>query len=144
MTRILPILALCAAAPAALADPVVMDQPGSVLAATQRAGFTAALTTDVIGDPLVRVTAPAAFDIYFYGCAGGSACQDLNLSASIPLALTPENVNQWNATTLMGKASTDGQTLLFEHFIPGGAPLPYASYARALDLFAEAIADIQP
>lgn len=125
----------------ALATDLSPSDPDGVLAAVTQAGYEAALETDVVGDPIITVSAPIAFEIYFYGCVAARACTDFNLSAEIDLALTADNVNQWNANTLIGKASTNGTRVLFEHYIAVGDTLPQPQFTRTLEQFVEAIDD---
>jgi hypothetical protein len=94
------------AAPA-VAEDVQAQDPASVVAAMQQAGYRAVLGTDDVGDPQIRsATGGSDFLIYFYNCTENTDCRTIQFYAgySEPNSATLETMNEWNENNRFGRA----------------------------------------
>lgn len=111
MTRLVSMLAAGAAmTTAAMADNVVASDAAALAAKITSFGYTAELSKDSTGDPQITVTSGGAtFNIFFYGCTGGTACKFVQFNkcwdreGTFPL----DTANRWNRTKTFGTASVD-------------------------------------
>lgn len=97
------------AAPLA-AQQVDATDPGRLAQIIQNLGYKARVETDSIGDPMLASSAGGTdFSIYFYGCSDNVACKSVLFKVGYDLSAgtTLENVNEWNETSLFGRAYLD-------------------------------------
>ena len=83
------------------------QDPASVVAAMQQAGYRAQLGTDDVGDPQIRSSASGSdFIIYFYNCTENKDCRTIQFYAgySEPNTATLETMNDWNENNRFGRA----------------------------------------
>jgi hypothetical protein len=89
------------AQPPCARDLVCANDPQSVFAAMDKAGYRPKLTTDAEGDPMIESDESSYhFDVYFYGCdKQHKDCDSLRFEALFEKAPenTPEFANKWNA-----------------------------------------------
>ncbi|HUD91041.1 YbjN domain-containing protein [Sphingobium sp.] len=81
------------------ADMVCAANPQSIVAALQKAGYTAELTKDSLGDPMINSAAAGyTFSVLFYDCTDHLKCESLQLQASFDPneKVTTDYVNKWN------------------------------------------------
>lgn len=102
---------LAATAPALAQNRMVTaENPASLVAALQAAGYKAELTKDSTGDPMINSAAGGSrFGILFYGCTNGAKCETIQFSASWNTDKTPDPklINDWNRTKRWTKAFID-------------------------------------
>jgi len=94
------------AVPAAAAE-VQAQNPQTVVAALQQAGYRAQLATDDTGDPMIRSAANGSdFLVFFYNCTGNADCRTVQFYAgySEPNSATFETMNAWNRDNRFGRA----------------------------------------
>ena len=94
----------------ASAELVDATAPGTLVEVIQALGYRAKLDTDALGDPkIVSSVGGTDFSIYFYGCTENSACKALLFKVGYDLidGTTLEVVNDWNETSLFGRAYLD-------------------------------------
>lgn len=75
-------------------------------------GYRARLETDRIGDPMIVSSVGGTdFNIYFFGCTDNAACRSLLFKVGYDLepGTTVEHVNDWNETSLFGRAYLDDE-----------------------------------
>ena len=92
--------------PAFAADVQAQD-PASVVAAMQQAGYRAQLSTDDLGDPLIRSSSGGSdFLVYFYNCTDNTDCRTVQFYAGYgqPNTATIETMNAWNTDNRFGRA----------------------------------------
>ena len=107
-------LALAAAAavhsaPAA-SQMVTAQDPQSIAAALQKAGYPAQVGTDKVGDPLVTSSrSGTTFQIYFYNCTANANCATVTFHSGYDLKtnIGLEKINEWNRTKRFGRAYLD-------------------------------------
>ena len=83
------------------ASMVCASYPEGVLRAVNGAGIAARLEQDAQGDPVVRGEAAGyKFDLFFYGCEGGKACDSLQFQVGFrkDAGVTGDLANRWNAS----------------------------------------------
>jgi hypothetical protein len=103
------LLALVTAAPAT-AQMVRAQDPQSVVKAMQATGYTAQLTTDPTGDPMIRSAASGTnFQVFFYNCTDHKACATLQFHSGYHLKTSPTlaAINEWNKGQRFGRAYLD-------------------------------------
>src|SRR5690606_12630359 len=101
--------ALALTTPAVAADVQAQD-PGSIVAAMQQAGYRAQLTTDDVGDPLIRSSSGGSdFLVYFYNCTDNTDCRTIQfyVGFSEPNSATIQSMNTWNKDNRFGRAYYD-------------------------------------
>lgn len=94
------------ATPSAAADVQAQD-PASVVAALQGAGYKAQLSQDDAGDPLIRSSSGGSdFLVYFYNCTANTDCRTIQFYAGYgePENATAETMNDWNEKNRFGRA----------------------------------------
>lgn len=113
--RLLPVLALALAGPAAAesAEPIVaMSSPAAVALAFRERGYRARLSRDDSDRPLITSgTGGVVFNVVFYGCTGGGGCTGVLFTSGfdLPSGIGLAAVNEWNADSLVGRAFVDGR-----------------------------------
>ena len=83
-----------------------------IIAALTNNGFSAMLTTDKGGDPLIQSTDPnAPFSISFYGCTNGKNCEYIQFVEGwhLPNGTTPDVIEKWNEKYVWGRAYIDSE-----------------------------------
>lgn len=100
------VTALVASAGAAQAQMVTAQNPQSIVAALQGAGYKAELTKDKTGDPLIHSSSGGSnFAIFFYGCTRNTQCATIQFFAGYAEAkATLSQMNDWNAKKRFGRA----------------------------------------
>jgi len=96
-------------APAIAADVQAQD-PASVVSAMQEAGYRAQLTTDDVGDPLIRSSSGGTdFLVLFYNCTDNTDCRTIQfyVGFSEPNSATIQSMNTWNKDNRFGRAYYD-------------------------------------
>jgi hypothetical protein len=97
------------AVPAA-AQTVKAQDPQSLVAALQAAGYAAKLGTDKGGDPMITSGASGTnFQIFFYNCTANKDCATVQFHAGYDLKSSPglEKINAWNSSQRFGRAYLD-------------------------------------
>jgi hypothetical protein len=100
--------ALAAPAAAGAEETIDATDPERILAIAHSFG-EAALTTDNLGDPLIKGRiGEKGYDLFFYDCNEGRDCKSLTFSATWEGAdLTDEMMADWNREKRFGKAYLD-------------------------------------
>jgi Putative bacterial sensory transduction regulator len=101
-------LAVSSAAPAA--QLVRAQDPQSVVAAMQAAGYSATLATDGTGDPMIKSAASGStFHVFFYNCTDHKACATVQFHSGYHLTNNPSltAINEWNKGQRFGRAFLD-------------------------------------
>lgn len=105
------LLALVSAASSAGAQQLVRAQdPQSLVKAMQANGYTAQLTADQTGDPMIRSAAGGTnFQVLFYNCTNHRECATVQFHVGYDLKTAPalESINEWNRTQRFGSAHLD-------------------------------------
>ena len=99
--KISPILVAAMAAgvaTSAQAQMVRANDPAGIVAALQNAGLSATLTTDSLGDPLIRSAVKGhPFRIVFYGCKANKDCATITFAAGFDRRDRPGGlIKEWN------------------------------------------------
>lgn len=89
------------------------QDPKSVVAALQSAGYKAELTTDSGGDPMIKSSSGGtSFAIFFFGCTDNKDCRTVQFYAGFtdPSNGSLRAMNDWNRDNRFGRAyiSDDG------------------------------------
>lgn len=114
MTALLPLAATSQTTDDSVANAALIEAnaPESIVAALQKLGYRAELTTDPTGDPQIKSAAGGVnFSVYFYGCKQGKACRSIQFSAGfntedgVELAVA----NDWNMRNRFGKVYLDDE-----------------------------------
>ncbi len=103
-------IAAAAMAMPAPAQSVRGQDPGTLVAALQEAGYAAKLGTDKVGDPMITSgVSGTTFQIFFYNCTNHKNCATVQFHSgydlSEPVAL--ERINEWNRSQRFGRAFLD-------------------------------------
>ncbi|HEX5183662.1 MAG TPA: YbjN domain-containing protein [Allosphingosinicella sp.] len=89
------------------------QDPQSVVAALQKAGYRARLDTDKTGDPVVRSASSGTdFSVFFYNCTDHKDCRTVEFYSGYHLDKNPvglDKMNDWNRTMRFGRAYLDDQ-----------------------------------
>lgn len=107
ITSALALLAGLVPLASAGAAEVQAQDPASVAAALQQAGYRALLNADDVGDPLIRSSSGGSdFLVYFYNCTDNTDCRTIQFYAgySEPNTATLESMNAWNQVNRFGRA----------------------------------------
>jgi hypothetical protein len=107
---LLPLLALASGVAAPPAGMVRAQDPQSLVRAMQANGYTAELTTDQTGDPMIRSAAGGTrFQILFYNCTNHRECATVQFHVGYDLKTAPslESINEWNRSQRFGNAHLD-------------------------------------
>ena len=102
-------LILGLAAPAH-AQMVRAQDPQTLVAALQNAGYRATLGTDRVGDPMITSAVGGTnFEIFFYNCTDHKACATIQFHSGYDLTnpVTLDRINEWNRTKRFGRAFLD-------------------------------------
>lgn len=112
-------LGMAVAAPAVAADNaacgagmVCASNPQTIVAALQKAGYTAELTKDDTGDPMINSAASGyKFSVMFYGCEKAAKCDSVQFQASFDAndSVTADYVNKWNRDKRFMQASVNDE-----------------------------------
>jgi hypothetical protein len=103
-------IAAAAAAIPAQAQMVRGQDPGTLAAALQKAGYAAKIGTDKVGDPMITSGASGtAFQIFFYNCKAGRDCATVTFHSGYDLksSIGLERINEWNRGKRFGRAYLD-------------------------------------
>jgi hypothetical protein len=108
------LLALAAAAafwavPAG-AQMVKAQDPQSLVAALQNAGYAGKLGADGVGDPMITSgSSGTTFHILFYNCTAHKGCATVQFQVGFDLEKSPglERINDWNRDQRFGHAYLD-------------------------------------
>ncbi|MEM1265583.1 MAG: YbjN domain-containing protein [Pseudomonadota bacterium] len=106
----LALIFCCLGSAAVSQEMVEASRPDSLLTVMVDAGYTATLTTDGVGDPKIESSVGGAeFDVFFYGCDNGVACQEVIFSVGfdLPNGFDLAGINEWNSVELYGQAWLD-------------------------------------
>ena len=101
---------LLALAPTAQPQMVRAQDPQSLVRAMQSRGYVAELTTDQIGDPLIRSAASGVkFQLFFYNCTNNKECATVQFHVGYDLKTgsSLDTVNEWNKGQRFGRAYLD-------------------------------------
>ncbi|HEX6740819.1 MAG TPA: YbjN domain-containing protein [Sphingomicrobium sp.] len=110
MLRSVALLALASTAAAANAQLVRAQDPQSLVKALQGGGYSAQLTTDDTGDPMIRSAAGGTnFQVLFYNCTNHRECATVQFHVGYDLKTAPslESINEWNRSQRFGSAHLD-------------------------------------
>ena len=105
-----PVAALVAFAMPAQAQMVRAQDPQSVVAALQGAGYRAMLGVDRVGDPKIESAAAGTnFQIFFYNCTANKNCATVQFHSGykVKTPVTLERINEWNQKKRFGRAFLD-------------------------------------
>ena len=94
----------------AAAQMVKAQDPQSLVAVLQGAGYAAKLGADKTGDPMITSGASGTtFQILFYNCTKNTACATVQFHAGYDLKTSPglEKINAWNSGNRFGRAYLD-------------------------------------
>ncbi len=128
MRLILALSALAFAPSLALAQAgeVSAGDPESVRAAIVAWGHKARIEPLESGEPMIaaRTAEGVNYAVYFYGCENGINCLDLQFIASFTVEQAPtvQEMNDWNAEWVMGKAFLDAEGLPTVSYTVAGEP----------------------
>lgn len=136
--------AICAAAllcpaPAAAQD-VSAANPKSIVQAMQAHGFAVEASRDEDGSPLLTSrTSDSNFEVYFYGCTSGTACESLEFWAGyrLEVPVSAKVMNDWNRDKRFATAfvNGDGNPGIRMDLIAPGAGISRESFALTLDFW---------
>ena len=103
---LLAALAMAVVPAAAQAQNITAQNPSSVSAAMQRAGYAAQLTKDTGGDPMITSSSGgSSFTVFFYNCTNHTDCRTIQFFAGYPDKPSSLRViNGWNAEHRFGRA----------------------------------------
>lgn len=86
------------------------QDPATVVAALQGAGYAAKLGKDKVGDPMITSGASGTtFQIYFYNCTANKNCATIQFNSGYDLKdkISLERINEWNQKQRFGRAFLD-------------------------------------
>jgi hypothetical protein len=101
----------CWALPAQ-AQMVRAQDPSSVQRALQAEGYTAKVTTDKDGDPLIESAySGSQFEVYFYNCTNHKECATVQFHAGYDLSngSSLQTINAWNKGKRFGRGYLDDE-----------------------------------
>lgn len=112
-------------------------------------GYRAEVTTDGVGDPLVKTTMGGiTVNIFFYNCnEAQTACEDIQFSAGFDLSggLSLARIEEWNEGKLYGTAYLDDENDPFVKITlqagPGGTQELIAGYVSTVEVVLEQFKD---
>jgi hypothetical protein len=107
---VLAAAAALSAVPAGAAAMVRAQDPQSIVAAMQEAGYTAKLGVDKVGDPMITSGySGTTFQVLFYNCTNHKDCATIQFHSGYDLKekVSLEAVNEWNRTQRFGRAFLD-------------------------------------
>ena len=104
------LLAAASAAPASQPEMVRAQDPQTIVSALQRHGYSAQLSVDKVGDPMITSgVSGTKFQIFFYNCTDHQQCATVQFHAGYDLK-TPlglDRLNEWNRTKRFARAFLD-------------------------------------
>jgi len=116
---------------------ICASDPATIVAALQKAGYKAKLTTDNTGDPEIQSAASGYnFQILFYDCAEHKQCAAIQFYGSFNAepAYTPTFVNKWNVDRRFLRAYlNDKKVLVFDHDVSTIGGLTQDNFADLLE-----------
>lgn len=139
-------LGVCGTAHALDGRLIDASDPVRVLALLQEMGFTATLSEDEIGDPMITGTLGGArYAILSYGCGQQGACDSLQFVAVIEgVRLSYERANAYNLRWRYGRLSvTDTGDLVLKMDLNLDGGVTRANLADSLSLWAEVLATVR-
>lgn len=86
------------------------QDPKTLVAALQEAGYAAKLGTDKGGDPMITSgVSGTTFQIYFYNCTDNKNCATVQFSSGYDLKdpVSLQRINEWNRDQRFGSAYLD-------------------------------------
>ena len=86
------------------------QDPNTLVSALHEAGYTAKLSTDKVGDPLITsAVSGSTFQIFFYNCKDHKNCATVQFHSGYDFTTAPslELINEWNRTNRFGRAFLD-------------------------------------
>ena len=107
---VLAAAAALSAVPAGAAAMVRAQDPQSIVAAMQEAGYTAKLGVDKVGDPMITSGySGTTFQVLFYNCTNHKDCATIQFHSGYDMKekVSLEAVNEWNRTQRFGRAFLD-------------------------------------
>src|SRR4051794_37059142 len=110
LLRSILVLGLAASSAAPAAQLVRAQDPQSVVAAMQAGGYSAALGTDEVGDPMIKSAASGTtFQVFFYNCTDHKACATVQFHSGYHLKSNPSlsAINEWNKGQRFARAYLD-------------------------------------
>ena len=118
-------------------------------AALTKLGYRAQITTDNVGDPLVKTTIGGTnVNIYFWNCNDAqTACEDIQFEAGFDLedGLSLDVIEAWNEGELYGTAYLDDENDPFFKMTvqvgPGGTPELIAGYIGTVEVVLDRFKD---
>jgi hypothetical protein len=96
----------------AQAQMVRAQDPGTLVAALQGAGYAATLGTDKVGDPMITSgVGGTTFQIFFYNCTDNRDCATVQFHSGYDLTSAPglDTINTWNRSQRFGRAYLDAE-----------------------------------
>ena len=94
----------------AQAQMVRAQDPGTLVRALQKEGFSAKLGVDKVGDPMITSgVSGTTFQIFFYNCTDHKACATVTFHAGYDLKtnIGLDKINEWNRGKRFGRAYLD-------------------------------------
>ena len=116
---------------------ICASDPATIVAALQKAGYKAKLTTDDTGDPEIESAASGYnFQILFYDCADHKQCAAIQFYSSFTTdpSYTPAFVNKWNIDKRFLRAYlSEKKSLVFDHDVTTIGGVTQDNFADLLD-----------
>lgn len=103
-------IAVAGMAVPAQAQMVRAQDPGSLVSALQKAGYSAKLGTDKVGDPMITSgVSGTTFQIFFYNCTDHKNCATVQFHSGYDLRerVSLERINEHNRGQRFGRAFLD-------------------------------------
>jgi hypothetical protein len=100
-------------APAGAAGLVHAQDPQSLVTAMQKAGYTAQLGVDKVGDPMITSAYSGTnFQVLFYNCTNHRECATVQFHVGYDFSKAPtlDLINQWNSSERFGRAYLDKES----------------------------------
>lgn len=119
--------------------------PQSVVSAMQDAGYKAELTTDDVGDPLIKTGMDGwSVSILFYDCTDNADCKSLQFFTIFDRSepMPAEMAVSWSTRNRFGAVGLDdeGDPSLTWDVLTGDAGIPESVFKEALNNYDTAIA----
>jgi hypothetical protein len=101
-------------------------------------------TSQTTGNPIIRTAAEGVnFDIFFYGCRDGRACQSIQYAVSLRMDNPPSlaRLNEWNSTKTIGQAFiAENGSVRLAQFMPLRGGVSEEAFRSGFDLWRRALA----
>jgi hypothetical protein len=130
------------------AEMVRGQDPGTVVRALQGAGYTAKLSADKGGDPMITSSVSGTtFQVYFYNCTQNKDCATIQFHSGYDLKTSPslEKINEWNRSKRFGRAFLDKENdpiLEMDIDVDDGG-ISSALFSDNLEFWASVLADFE-